>query len=166
MNDSSMDQPNFSQPILNPIIILSSQEPTSYHLDDTIRFLPWKNNTAIITIFVLKYITMLSTMYPPISKDERSTNFSSNSRIGRRGFGSVSAANRRTLVKCAYDRADTEEGNWRSILNNPFERADIDNFVSSIDVGPTTVTTASLEANGNQYFPWLYQILQRLGNGS
>jgi hypothetical protein len=77
-------------------------------------------------------------------------------------LGGVSVANRRRLAKYAYDRAATGEGNWPVIDDNPFGQDCIDNFAAAIDLGPTPVTTATLEAQGNLYLPWLYQVLQRL----
>jgi hypothetical protein len=66
------------------------------------------------------------------------------------------------LAKYAYDRAATGEGNWPVIHHNPFGQGYIDNFGAAIDLGPTPITTASLEAHGNEYLPWLFQVLQRL----
>ena len=77
-------------------------------------------------------------------------------------LGDVSVASRRRFAKYAYEKAATGEGQWPTIRNNPFEQALIDNFVSTVDLGPTPVTIQSLEAHGNQYLPWLYQVLQRL----
>jgi hypothetical protein len=77
-------------------------------------------------------------------------------------LGGVSVANRRRLAKYAYDRAATGEGNGPVIHDNPFGQDYIDNFAAAIDLGPTPVTTATLEAQGNLYLPWLYQVLQRL----
>ena len=138
---------------------------TSHHLDDTISSLEKQHsvnhNFCPRVYFFTNVVNHVSTNFERRTIDYIFIQFTN----WTTGFWKRFPANHRTFVKCAYYRADTEEGNWRSICNNSFERADIDSFVSSIDIGPTSVTTVSLEANGNQYFLWLYQILQRLGNG-
>ncbi|CAO3658601.1 unnamed protein product [Umbelopsis ramanniana] len=55
-------------------------------------------------------------------------------------LGGVSVASRRKFAAYAYNKAATGEGNWPTIRGNPLEQALIDNFVSTIDLGPTPVT--------------------------
>lgn len=121
-------------------------------------------NTAMITTFAREYATNfanhISTNFERRTIDYFFVRF--NDESDDWFLGDVSVANRRKIAKYAYDRAATGEGNWPTIPDNPFESEHIDNFVATIDLGPTPVTAASLEAHGNEYLPWLFQVLQRL----
>jgi hypothetical protein len=70
-------------------------------------------------------------------------------------------SSRRKIAQYAYDRAASGEGTWPNI-DSPVESRLIDEYVSNIQLGPTPVTIASLEAHPNEYLPWMYQVLQRL----
>jgi hypothetical protein len=77
-------------------------------------------------------------------------------------LGDISVANRRKIAKYAYEKASAGEGTWPNIRGNPIECSRIDNFVSTVDLGPTPVTPESLYAHPHEYLPWLFQILRRL----
>ena len=121
-------------------------------------------HTAMITTFAREYATNfanhISTNFERRTTDYFFVRF--NDESDDWFLGGVSVASRRKFALYAYNKAATGEGNWPTIRGNPLEQALIDNFVSTIDLGPTPVTIQSLEAHGNQYLPWLYQVLQRL----
>ena len=77
-------------------------------------------------------------------------------------LGDISASNRRKIAKYAYEKASAGEGNWPNIRGNPIECSRIDNFVSTVDLGPTPVTPESLYAHPHEYLPWLFQVLRHL----
>ncbi|CAO3663551.1 unnamed protein product [Umbelopsis ramanniana] len=120
--------------------------------------------TAMITTFARGYATNfanhISTNFERRTTDYFFVRF--NDESDDWFLAGVSVASRRKFAAYAYNKSATGEGNWPTIRDNPFGQDLIDNFVSTIDLGPTPVTIQSLEAHGNQYLPWLYQVLQRL----